>query len=151
MFWERVIGNTLLDAYGRLIMWDIISDQFTGLARLQEKNSDQITPHKTLPPEYVKALLTFRHMLDQTAKNPIALLRTGFIVSLPIRPRTARRPQVEGSTMIVVKSKPSINMDRMMWLFETLWTSEHQLFLLELPNPVDEIEHLIQSDPKEKT
>ncbi|KAH7416628.1 hypothetical protein BKA64DRAFT_701417 [Cadophora sp. MPI-SDFR-AT-0126] len=39
--------------------------------------------------------------------------------------------------------------DHLLWLFRSLW-SDHQLLLLSLPSLMDEIEHVLQSDPKEK-
>ncbi|RDL41426.1 uncharacterized protein BP5553_01405 [Venustampulla echinocandica] len=86
LFWDRVIGNVVVDAYGALIIWDIISEQLTHLAALQENYSDTITPQKILPPEYMKALLTFRYMLEQTKNGPISLLKTGIPASPPPPP-----------------------------------------------------------------
>jgi hypothetical protein len=60
---------------------------------------------KKLPPEYMKALLSFRYMLDQASKGPILNLKNGVPVSPPFRSLFVREPQVPGSTMIRVQTK----------------------------------------------
>jgi len=147
LFWERVIGNVVKDAYGGLVVWDIISEQLTELAALQAKYSNAITPEKTLPPEYLKALLKFRYTLDQSKKGPIVQLKTGLPASPYYRSSFVREPHVPGSSMIQLQSKTKP--DQLMWLFNNLWT-DSKLDLLSLPGLMDEIEHHIQSDPKEK-
>jgi len=147
LFWERVIGNVVTDAYGGLVVWDIISEQLTQLAALQTKYSEVITPDKTLPQEYLKALLKFRYTLEQSKKSPILQLKTGLPASPYYRSTFVREPHVPGSNMIRLQSKTKP--DQLMWLFSNLWT-ETQLNLLGLPGLMDEIEHHIQSDPKEK-
>jgi hypothetical protein len=147
LFWERVIGNVVTDAYGGLVVWDIIGEQLTELAALQAKYSNAITPEKTLPPEYLKALLKFRYTLDQLKTGPIAQLKTGLPASPYYRSTFVREPHVPGSNMIRLQSKTKP--DQLMWLFDNLWT-DRKLDLLSLPGLVDEIEHHIQSDPKEK-
>ncbi len=151
LFWQRVIGNVLMDAYGALTVWDILHGHIDRLVALQEKYSDTVTPKKTLPAEYIKALLTFRYDLGQASKGLISLLKTGFPASPPIRPSFVREPHVSGSTMIRVMSKGGSDQStkRLMWLFNTLWT-DSQLQLVGLPGLMDEIEYLVQSDPKEK-
>jgi hypothetical protein len=106
-----------------------------------------ITPETTLSQEYMKALLAFRYMLDQTSKSPILHLKTGLPASPYYRPMFVREPLVPGSTMIRVQSKTKT--DQLMWLFSNLW-NDQQLQLLGLSGLMDEIEHHIQSDPTEK-
>jgi hypothetical protein len=127
LFWERVIGNVVTDAYGGLVVWNIISEQLTHLATLQAKYSDSITPTKTLPPEYLKALLKFRYTLEQSKKGPILQLKTGVPASPYYRSTFVREPHVPGSNMIQLRSKTKT--DQLMWLFSNLWTDE-QLTLL---------------------
>lgn len=59
LFWERVIGNVVTDAYGALAIWDIVHRDLTELERLKAKYSKDISPDKKLPGEYMKALLRF--------------------------------------------------------------------------------------------
>lgn len=150
LFWERVIGSVIMDAYDCLMLWDIISEQLTHLAALQSKYSDVITPEETLPEDYMKALLTLRFTLNEAEKVPILRLKMGIPASPQFRPLWVREPQTPGSNIIQVRSKPGTGADPMMWLFNCLW-NEHQLFLHRLPRLVDEIEYLVQNNPKEKS
>lgn len=147
LFWERVIGNVVTDAYGGLVVWDNISEQLAQLATLQAKYSDVITPDKPLPSEYLKALVKFRYTLEQSKKGPISQLKTGLPASPHYRSMFIREPHVPGSNIIRLQNKTKL--DQLMWLFSNLWT-DSQLNLLGLPGLMDEIEHHIQSDPKEK-
>lgn len=147
LFWERVIGNMLLDAYGALITWDIVAEQLAKLTALQLKYSDVITPHQPLPAEYMKALLTLRYYLSQAQTGQIALLKTGFPASPAFRSVFVREPHIPGSSMIRLQSRGET--DPLMWHITQLWT-EQQCDLLGLPGLMDEIERLIESDPKEK-
>jgi hypothetical protein len=148
-FWERVLGSVIADAYGALIIWDLISHELTELEALKTKYSNVISPQKKLPPEYMKALLSFRYMLDQVSKGPILNLKNGVPASRPFRSLFVREPQVPGSTMIQVQTRRGVGTDPMLWIFQTLW-NDHQLFLCGLPYLMDELERLIQSDPKQK-
>ncbi|KAH9208172.1 hypothetical protein DL95DRAFT_415000 [Leptodontidium sp. 2 PMI_412] len=129
LFWERVrvIDNVVTDAYGGLVVWNIISEQLSHLATLQAKYSDSISPTKTLPPVYLKALLKFRYTLEQLKKGPILQLKTGVPASPYYRSTFVREPHVLGSNMIKLQSKTKT--DQLMWLFSNLWTDE-QLTLL---------------------
>ncbi|TVY82358.1 hypothetical protein LSUE1_G003449 [Lachnellula suecica] len=147
LFWDRVISNAVGDAYGNLIAWNIINEQLANLLALQTKYAKVINPQEMLPSEYMKALLTLRYTIDQTAKSPILLLKTGIVASPPLRSSVVREPHVPGSNAIRVQTKNGTS--RMMWLFNNLWT-ETQLQLLGLPSITDEIENLIQKDPEEK-
>lgn len=151
LFWERVVGNVLLNAYLSLIQWDIVDGQLTELIALQKKYSNVIKPENELPPTYMKALVTFRYILDQIMKGPIANLQHGFVASPPLRSDFVREPHIQGSTMIRVQNRSSVTGEirEMMWLLENLWT-EQKLQLTGACGLMDEIEHLIESNPKQK-
>ena len=147
IFWDRLIGYAIPNAYCRLAVWDNISEQLTQLSAQQSKYSSEITPDKTLPPEYLKALLTFEYAVEQSKKSPMFQLKTGLPASPYYRSTFVREPHVPGSNVIILRSKSTP--DQLMWLFSNLWT-EALLHLLGSPGLIDEIEHHIQSDPKEK-
>ncbi len=149
LFWERVIANVIVDAYGALIVWDLIYRQLSDLESLRAKYTKIISPKTKLPPEYMQALLSFRYMLDQTSKGPILNLKMGVPASPPLRSLFVREPQDPGTTMIRVKTKASVVLDPMIWIFQTMW-DDRQLILCGLPDLLDELERLIQSDPKQK-
>ena len=148
-FWDRVIGTVVEDAYRALLLWNIISEQLIELSTLQGKYEEVITPHETLPTEYMRALLTLRFTLEGVAKSLISHLTSGIAASPPLRSLFVRDPPVPGSSMIQVRSKPGSKPGPIMWLFSCLWT-ESQLTFLTLPGIMDEIEYLVQKDPKEK-
>lgn len=149
LFWERVIGNVITDAYGSLVLWDIIYRDLTYLEALKLKYSKDISPQKKLPPEYMKALSSFRYTIDQASKGPRMNLKNGVPASPPLRSLFIREPQVPSSPMIQVKIKSGVPLDPMIWMFQILW-DDHRLFLCGLPYLMDEFEQLIQSDPKQK-
>lgn len=149
LFWNRVIGGVVFDAHGNLIIWDLIESELTKLSNLKEKYADEISPEKSLPPEYLGALLKFRHLLDQASKGPILNLKSGVPASPPLRSLFVREPQKPGSTMIVVKTKSGLHRDQLMWVFQSLW-DEKQLHFYRLPNLMDELERLVQSNPAQK-
>jgi hypothetical protein len=149
VFWERVIGNIFVDAYGGLAVWDLIYRQLVVLESLKEKYSDVISPTEDLPPEYLKALLSFRYLLSQSGKGPILNLKTGVPASPPFRSLFVREPQIPGSTRIQVRSKHGIGVDPLMWMFQLIW-DDNSLFLLGLPDIMDELERLLRRDLKQK-
>ena len=143
LFWERVIGKVISDAYGSLIIWNRIHQELANLEALSENYSEAISP------KYMKALLSFRYVLDQASKGPILNLKTGVPASHPLRSLYVREPEIPGSSIIRVRTKSGIGTDNMLWIFQTLW-DDKQLFLCGLPYILDELERLIESDSKEK-
>jgi hypothetical protein len=148
LFWERVIGSVIIDAYGNLIVWDLLCQQISKLSALKEKYSRIISPKRELPPDYMTELLTFRYMLDQTSKGPILTLKTGIPASPPLRSQWVREPDT-GSNVIRVRTKKGVKTDPMMWVFQTL-CDDHRLTLCGLPDLMDELERVIESDSKQK-
>jgi hypothetical protein len=149
LLWERVIGNVISDAYGAVVVWDLICNELTKLEVLKEKYATLISPEKKLPPEYMKALLSFKYMLDQASQGPILNLKHGVPASPPLRSLFVREPQVPGSMIIRVQTRSGVQLDPLLWIFQTLW-NDHQLFLCGLPNLMDELERLVQSEPAQK-
>jgi hypothetical protein len=149
LFWDRALSNLILDAYGGFILWDVMYQQATKLVKLNEKYSSVDFATKKLPSEYDMALQNFRHLLDQASKGPIDKLKVGVPPSPPLRSCYVREPQEPGSTMIRVHTKSAIGKDPLLLLFATLWDSQ-QLFLRGLPDVMDELDRLVQSDSKQK-
>lgn len=140
-FWNSVICHAVEDAYASLVCWNIVQDQITNLAALQAKYSATIDTRETLPDEYLKALLALRYTIDQAAKSPIAHLKNGMFASPPFR------SSFERVGLNRVQSKRGT--DKLWWLFSRLWNNQ-QLHLVTLPGIMDEIEYVVQKDPKEK-
>ncbi|RGP64200.1 hypothetical protein FSPOR_8019 [Fusarium sporotrichioides] len=91
-------------------------------------------PTEDLPKDYLVALLRFRYFLQQTAKGPLDQLK---MVVPPFSPN---------EEILCVK------MDKvetqLIWLLQTLWEDGHNLFLARLPMVVDELQRLLQAEPK---
>lgn len=55
-FWERVLGNVVIDAYGGMVCWDMMVKDVEDLAMLKDKYLDQIKSDAELPEEYEETL-----------------------------------------------------------------------------------------------
>ena len=149
LFWDRVLSNAILDAYGSFITWDVMFQQATNLVELSKRYSSDVSATKRLPSQYDTALQNFMHFLNQASKGPIANLKIGVPPSPPLRSLFVREPQQPNSTTIRVKTKSAVGKDALLHLFTTLW-DEHQLFLCGLPDVMDELDRLVQSDSRQK-
>ncbi|KAM0246503.1 hypothetical protein ACHAQJ_010185 [Trichoderma viride] len=150
LFWARVIGNVLFDAYLELEIFSELHQQAKELVSLQKKYELIISPMDDLPQEYMVALLTFRHFLQQTVKGPLAQLKQEVVASPPMRKFFVRLPPIDNaSSVISVKSK-GLNMTKvqsqLLYLLRTLWEDDQNLFLLRLSCVVDELERLLLSE-----
>ena len=149
LFWDRVLGNVIVEAYGGFLTWDVMYQQTTNLIQLSDKYSSVASATKRLPSEYDTALQNFKYLLNQVSKGPISSLKVGVPPSPPLRSLFVREPQEPGSTIIRVKTKSAIGKDALLHLFTTLW-DEEQLFLCGLPDVMDELDRLVQSDRQQK-
>lgn len=82
-------------------------------------------------------------------------LKHDFVGSPPMRANFAREPPPDAtSTRIGVTQKPRVKFEKVqgevMWLLRMLWEDDQQLFLAGLTTTVDELERLIQAEPKAK-
>lgn len=84
LFWARVFGSVISEAYSGLLVWDRLARQATKLARLRKKYRRVISPDELLPEEFMKALLLFRHTLKSMSRGPISNIKMGLGASSPI-------------------------------------------------------------------
>ena len=150
-FWERVLGNVVVDAYLTLLYWDQLSQWVDHLTELRSRYANEISITAPLPEEYEQALCHFSHTVDQVIKGPMLEYKTGMPASPPLRKHYVRQPQDLNSTKIVVNSKGSSyeRKDHFLWTLEQL-LNDDQVFLCGLENLTDEIERLIRSDSKSR-
>ncbi|KAH7191202.1 hypothetical protein DER44DRAFT_794629 [Fusarium oxysporum] len=151
--WARVTFGMLLDAYANLESLTELHRQVQNLSMLQQKFHKEILPTKDLPNEYFVSLLRFKYFLEQTAKGPLDKLKVAATASPPMRKFFVREPPVDpNSTKIFVRSCPGVKMEKveqqLIWLLQTLWEDDYALFLVRVPNVVDELERLLQAEPK---
>ena len=152
-FWQRIIGTVISNAQCQLEVWSELLAQVEHLLELQSRYADQISPTHDLPEEYLNAILRFQHYLNQAAKGPLGQLKMCAVASPPLRPYFVREiPQDRMSNIIQVTSKSQNKLDNaqkeLLWLLETLWQDDYALFLMRMTTTVDELERLIQSEPK---
>lgn len=151
--WQRVIGNSVVNAYANIEVWNVLLGQVVKLQVLKEKHNKDISPSKDLPEEYAMAFYKFMHHLTQLAKNPIGVLKLGVFGSPPLRTFYERDPQNPDNTIIQVRRKGMLSKnkvrDELLWLLGTLF-SEDQLFLLDLGILMDELDRLLESEPTAK-
>lgn len=155
IFWSRIIGNVLADAYLPLETYSELQRQAHELQALQAKHAEEISPLKDLPKEYLCAILKFRHYLNQAAKGPLGQLKQCAAASPPLRPFFVRQPPTDvTSSKLVIMSKPGVKMssveEQLVWLLRTLWEDGQTLFLARMPMVVDELERLLATEPKAK-
>lgn len=125
------------------------------MQELQSKYEGRLSPLKDLPDDYLKALLKFRHYLQQAAKGPLGQLKSVVVASPPMRGLFVRQPPLDSTNSVIsVMSRPGVklsNLDgQVLWLLRTLWEDGQSLFLAGLTNVVDELERLLNSEPEVK-
>ena len=152
VFWNRVLGDIVSDAYLPLEVYAELWRQVRELKGLQERYLRDIKPDKELPPEYLDALLLFQHFLSQAAKGPIEKLKRHVMAAPPFRHLFVREPPADpDSPMIAIRSngakRDSVE-GYLIWLLQTIWEDGEDLFLLRLPAAVDELQRLIDTEEK---
>ncbi|KAK3048401.1 hypothetical protein LTR09_010232 [Extremus antarcticus] len=155
ILWGRIIGNVVTSAYLNLELWNELHSQVQHLQSLKAKHEASISIDEDLQEEYLDALLKFQHYLDQASKGPLGQLKTCVPASPAFRSWFMRAPNGDPAyTKMQISSKPNMNLSQfegeLLWLLRVLWNDGHELFLAGLSNVVDELERLVQSEPKAK-
>lgn len=145
LFWERVLSSVVVDAYGGLLVWNIMEEEVKKLSSLRQRYGEILSINNPLPKEYTKELCHFAHLLQQMRKGPISNFRAGIAASPPLRSDFLRAPQEPNSTIIKTMSKQSPGQDYLLWLIFQL-ADEHQTFLCGLSNLLDELERVSRSN-----
>ncbi|KAF4465625.1 hypothetical protein FALBO_7523 [Fusarium albosuccineum] len=151
VWWGRIIGNLLDEAYIPIETFSELCDQATQLRELQTKHESIISPTKDLPQDFLEALLRFHHFLNQATKGPLGQLRMVVVASPPLRKFYTRTPLADPDfPRISIRPRAGIKMTQteqnLVWLLRTLWEDGDSLFLARLPAVVDDLERLIQSE-----
>jgi len=135
--WSQATSDSVVTAHLQLELFAQLNRQALQLRVLRDKYQLQISPKADLPKEYLRAILIFRHFLQQAAKNPLAWSRDGFKYSPPCQVNVRGRPKDTARDKVE---------DRLVWLLKTLWDDGQRLFLAGLPLVVDELERLLRSE-----
>ena len=149
ILWTRVIGGVLTEAYLSLEVFAELRRQAEDLCLLQQKYTSVISPSKSLPEEYLFALVKFRHYLKQATEGPLGDLKHSFVASSPMRKYSARHPAENLKDIAVRKSDVKMGnaVSNILWPMRTLWEDGQSLFVARIPAVVDELNHLLQSEP----
>jgi len=150
LFWDRVLSNVVITAYGNLIVWNELYERSRKLDSIHRKYAAVIKPDQDLPKELEEAFHTFRYFIEQACKGPIDQLKVAVPPSPPMRSLWIRQPQVPHSTIISVTTKSTAKNDALLILFNLLWDKD-QVFLYRLPHVVDLMQRLVQEDPSRLT
>ncbi|ORY62097.1 uncharacterized protein BCR38DRAFT_394731 [Pseudomassariella vexata] len=148
LFWGRVLTTVIMDSYGEFLLFDKILEKVLAAKAEFDKLSRDLDTGKSLPTKLEEALLDLRYTLDRLVQGPILNTKLGVPASPPLRAHFERLPQQPGTSKMTVQTKRGPGGDALLTLFSQLWDSG-QVFLLRLPNLVDEMQRCID-DPFQK-
>ncbi|KAF7118920.1 hypothetical protein CNMCM5793_008556 [Aspergillus hiratsukae] len=153
LFWNRVLQNVVPEAYMSLEMWSTLHSLVADLRQLIAKYQDRISPEKDLPTDLYNAFVYLKYVLEQFAIGPVNQLKIAAPASPPLRSLFARQPQQAGTSKMIAETRPGVsrtdNQGGLLCILETLWDS-HKVHLAGRKTLMDELERLVQSDPKNK-
>ena len=154
VFWTRVINEVATESYLELGVFHTLLQQAKCLRNLQLKYNDRISPDSDLPEDYLNALPKFRYYLNQTLKGPLNMLKVKVAASPPFRAFFVRSPPDSPSSSLVHIQSKGLKMGRveaqLMWLLRTLLEDGKDLYFLRTTLVVDELQRLIDTEPKAK-
>ncbi|CAF9921572.1 hypothetical protein IMSHALPRED_005207 [Imshaugia aleurites] len=148
LFWERVLSNVIVEAYGDVIAWHGLSKELEILVEARAHCLNDIQPGHELPKNFARAHSHFSHYVGQVTKGALGKWKVGMVASPPLREHFVRAPQDPTNTKIQVTSKSNSHLERdyLLWLMERI-NMDDQVFLCGLENICDELEREIRSTP----
>lgn len=153
IFWARVSDNVLFDAYYELEIFADLEKQAQELRVLQAKHLAAISPSEDLPREYLRAILKFRAYLYAATSPPLNQLRQHVSASPSFRKFFFRERQGSAAspTWVVKEKNAKMNEseNEVLELLEAL-RGDAQNTYVQLPDVMDELERLLNSDPSAK-
>ncbi|KAJ1329832.1 hypothetical protein MN608_06568 [Microdochium nivale] len=155
-FWARVSGYMVIEAYENLEFFSNLAAKARTLRNLQAKYKDDISVEtKTLPDEYMVALLRLRYYLNHVVATHLNGLKVGVPASPPWRSMFVREvPPDATTTKMKTMSKPIKKtkvQTQLLWLLNTLWEDGNGLFLARLPLVLDELERLLATEAEARS
>lgn len=141
LFWDRVLGSVVANAYGNLLSWDLAERELARLVKLRALYGSRIASDQRLPADYEVALYHFSYLLKQIRKAPLRNLRLGMAASLSLRNDFARAPHDPDCTEIVGISKDPSRRNYFFWLVEQL-LFEEQIWMCGLSNILNELDRV---------
>lgn len=151
-FWEHILRNIVMQAYGNLIIWSQLEKDIEHLISLRQSYGDRIQPYAELPEDFAHALCHFSYQVDQSVKPAIGMWRTGMVASPPLRNHYVREPlDPNYPTRMIIKPRKQISHveDPFLWMMDQL-TRDDQVMFMGLDNILDELERLMRKDRKSR-
>lgn len=147
-FWNGVVAQLLLHAYGDVWSWDFIRERMNDIVNLHEKYSGDLSPKRRLPKEYTRAIMLFKHTLIMISSHTSQELRKLLPRSPPYRHMFSRLSlnPVDGQFFAHEETKSDV----IMGFFEII-TDFSKLRLFDALDLTDELERAIEMDKKNKT
>ncbi|KAH7012268.1 uncharacterized protein B0I36DRAFT_400351 [Microdochium trichocladiopsis] len=155
-FWARVSGHMVIEAYENLEFFSNLAAKARALRDMQAIYKDEISVEtKTLPDEYMAALLRFRYYLNHVVGRHLSELKVGVSASPPWRSMFVREAPLDATTtkmktMLKPIKKTKVQ-TQLLWLLSTLWDDGNDLFLARLPLVLDELERLLATEAEART
>ncbi|KAK5747464.1 hypothetical protein LTR17_000105 [Elasticomyces elasticus] len=151
--WARVITKVVENAYSALERFTMMYDQIVHLRKLQGEYESTLRVDRDLPEEYLKALLTLSYHLDKASEDVLLQLRSAILPSPPMRPYHARYAgDPRRPTWNELGAKPGVQLvgpqAELMQVLVLLWEDGDQLALTSQTIAVDELDRLLQAEPK---
>ncbi|RHZ45742.1 uncharacterized protein CDV56_100498, partial [Aspergillus thermomutatus] len=131
LFWNRVLRDLVSEAYMNLEVWSTLHSLVADLRQLLSKYHDRISPERDLPTDLYEAFVDLQYFLEQFSIGPVSLLKVAAPASPPLRSLFVRQPQELGTSKMIAKTR-------------------HQVSLAGRKTLMDELERLVQMDPKKK-
>lgn len=152
-YWEGPVHTLVFEAYKHYEMYSQLHQEAQRLQSLQEKYSSQIRPEKHLPEEYQRAMLNFHFHLTEAAFGACyQLQRTGS--SPPMRQFVVRERPSSSKKGLWIIPLPGKKIDKvggqLLLLLKTLWEMGKPLETLRWTLLSDELERLVESEPRAK-
>lgn len=121
LFWNRVLGNIVSEAYMELEVWSTLHSLLVDLRQLLSKYHQKISPEKSLPTELYEAFINLWFALKQFMIGPISILKMTTPASPPLRSLWVREPQELGTSMMRVRTRENVSMSKpqteLLWIF----------------------------------
>lgn len=151
VFWARVSGNVLFDAYYESDMFTDLEKQARNLRVLHKKHDAVISPSKDLPEDYLRAILKFQYSLFGAYQPPLIQLRSHIAASPPFRKYFYFEKSESSSRWMVKEKKTKMKKseNELLELLEALWLDGPDSHWL--PSDVmDELERFLGANPAAK-
>ncbi|KAH0221271.1 hypothetical protein KCU86_g1304, partial [Aureobasidium melanogenum] len=152
-FWNRVLRKMIIDSYLSLSLCDYIHQEVCQFDKLSQKYPDP-SPFQPLPEELAFAIKKIRHLLELSAANSIALLRSHVPPSPPMLnywhregTSTADHHSSKFRMMPNPRTDHDPAWDRLFWVYATLW-DDKQCALIGLHTLVGELDRLTYADTR---